>query len=61
MDTVIMDLQGKPPAPDTGKTVIRTADLARRRRARNWALLAVLLGLSVLFYAITLVKLAKGG
>jgi len=33
----------------------------RRRRARNWALLAVLLGLAALFYAITLVKLSKGG
>jgi hypothetical protein len=33
----------------------------RRRRARNWALLLVLLGLSALFYAITLVKLTKGG
>jgi hypothetical protein len=33
----------------------------RRRRARNWALLAVLLGLAALFYAITLVKLGKGG
>jgi hypothetical protein len=33
----------------------------KRRRARNWALLAVLLGLSALFYAITLVKLSKGG
>ncbi len=30
---------------------------ARRRRGRNWALLAVLIGLSVLFYAMTLVKL----
>jgi hypothetical protein len=33
----------------------------RRRRARNWALLAVLLGLAALFYAITLVKLSKVG
>jgi hypothetical protein len=46
---------GRPPAPDAAK------DLARRRRARNWALLLVLLSLSALFYAITLVKLAKGG
>lgn len=29
----------------------------RRRRVRNWALLIVLLGLSVLFYAITIVKM----
>jgi hypothetical protein len=41
--------------------VIHAADLAKRRRARNWALLAVLLGLAALFYAITLVKLANGG
>jgi len=41
--------------------VIHAADLAKRRRARNWALLAVLLGLAALFYAITLVKLTKGG
>jgi hypothetical protein len=36
-------------------------DLDRRRRARNWALLAVLLSLAALFYAITLVKLTKSG
>jgi hypothetical protein len=29
----------------------------RRRRARNWAMLIVLLGLAVLFFAITLVRL----
>ena len=29
----------------------------RRRRLRNWALLAVLAGLAVLFYAITIVRL----
>ncbi len=34
---------------------------ARRRRGRNWALLAVLIGLSVLFYAMTLVKLGHRG
>lgn len=34
---------------------------ARRRRARNWALLVVLLALSLLFYAITLVKLKTHG
>jgi hypothetical protein len=31
----------------------------RRRRVRNWALLIVLLALSVLFYAITIVKMTK--
>lgn len=33
--------------------------IARRRRARNWALLVVLACVSVLFYAITLAKLGK--
>ena len=32
-------------------------DDMRRRRARNWAVLIVLLGLSALFYAITIVKM----
>ncbi len=31
----------------------------RRRRVRNWALLIVLLALSVLFYAIAIVKMTK--
>ncbi len=34
-------------------------EMRRRRRARNWALLIVLIGLSVLFYAITIVKMTK--
>ena len=34
-------------------------DEVRRRRARNWAMLAVLLVLCVLFYAITIVKMTK--
>ena len=32
--------------------------LARRRRGRNWAMLIALVALCVLFYAITLVKMA---
>jgi hypothetical protein len=61
-----MDTGGTPQRPDAGKGLGRPKDFDpknfdRRRRARNWALLAVLLGLSALFYAITLVKLAKGG
>jgi hypothetical protein len=58
-----MGTDGGPKAGDAAPAVppVRAADLARRRRARNWALLIVLLGLSALFYAITLVKLTKGG
>jgi hypothetical protein len=36
-----------------------TMELRRRRRGRNIAILLVLAGLAVLFYAITIVKLAK--
>jgi hypothetical protein len=31
----------------------------RRRRARNWAMLVVLLALCALFYAITIVKMTR--
>ena len=34
-------------------------DEMRRRRARNWAILVVLAALCALFYAITIVKMAK--
>lgn len=47
-----------PPAP------LDDAALARRRRGRNWAMLVALLGISLLFYAIALVKMSaivKGG
>jgi hypothetical protein len=33
--------------------------MRRRRRGRNWAILVVLIGLAVLFYAITIVKMTK--
>ncbi len=67
-----MDSDGTPPARNAAKDPGGRSDLPRpknldaksfekRRRARNWAMLAVLLGLAALFYAITLVKLAKGG
>lgn len=32
----------------------------RRRRARNWALFAVLFGLVVLFYFLTIVRMGGG-
>ncbi len=35
------------------------ADLRRRRRGRNWAVMLVLFGLAALFYAITIVKMTK--
>ena len=34
------------------------ADAARRRRGRSWAILIVLFALCLLFYAITIVKMA---
>jgi hypothetical protein len=34
------------------------AEAARRRRGRSWAILIVLAGLCLLFYAITIVKMA---
>ncbi len=40
------------------------AALAKRRRGRNWAMLIVLVGIAVLFYAIAMVKMGgilKGG
>ncbi len=37
----------------------RDPDDMRRRRARSWAMLVVLLALSALFYAITIVKMTK--
>ena len=43
--------------PLTPLTPQQEAELAKRRRGRNWALLIVLLGLSALFFAITIVKL----
>jgi hypothetical protein len=37
---------------------VSSAEINRRRRGRSWAILLVLLGLCVLFYAITVVKMA---
>jgi hypothetical protein len=36
----------------------RSTQIAQRRRGRSWAILIVLLALSALFYAITIVKMA---
>jgi len=47
-----------PAAPHMSKD--EEAALLRRRRGRNVAMLAVLLGLVVLFYMITMAKLTTG-
>ncbi len=36
------------------------AAFERRRRARNWAILAALIGLVVLFYFIAMARLTRG-
>jgi hypothetical protein len=38
--------------------VTPSAEAARKRRGRSWAILIVLIGLCLLFYAITIVKMA---
>jgi hypothetical protein len=38
-----------------------SADAARRRRGRSWAILIALVGLCALFYAISIVKMAHLG
>lgn len=35
------------------------AEITRRRKVRNWAMLVVLVALAALFYAITMVKMLK--
>jgi len=40
------------------QVVAPSADAARRRRGRSWAILIALFGLCLLFYAITIVKMA---
>ena len=44
-----------PPRPTDAEAL----ELRRRRRGRNWAIIAVLFGLAGLFYAITIVKMMK--
>jgi hypothetical protein len=42
----------------TQRTIMNAKDeAASRRRGRSWAILIVLIGLCVLFYAITIVKM----
>lgn len=36
------------------------AEYLRRRRARNWAILAALVGLVVLFYFVSVARLLRG-
>lgn len=49
-----------PPPPAPARLSRRESeDIARRRRGRNWAMLIVLVGLALLFYAISIVKMAK--
>jgi hypothetical protein len=51
------------PGPDKVVQLSRedSALLARRRRGRNLAMLFVLIGVAVLFYAIAMVKMATPG
>lgn len=39
------------------KPIEPLTEISRRRRGRSWAILVVLLGLAILFYAITIVKM----
>jgi len=48
---------GEPAFPSL--SLLESAAIARRRRGRNIALLIVLVGVAVLFYAIAVVKLAR--
>jgi len=50
----------KPLSPTRGPRT-DAEEFVRRRRGRNVAMLIVLLALCALFYAISIVKMAKGG
>ncbi|MBN8888904.1 MAG: hypothetical protein J0H91_01260 [Rhodospirillales bacterium] len=50
-------MQGQRDAVSLSRT--ESDALGRRRRGRNWALLAALLAFSALFYAIAIVKLSN--
>jgi hypothetical protein len=49
------------PHPPVGIQAPSPAEFARRRRGRNIAMLVLLLAVCALFYAITVVKMSKGG
>jgi len=53
----MIDRQGNAGGSTPGGDPI--VEAGRRRRGRSWAILLVLLGLCALFYAITLVKMAR--
>jgi hypothetical protein len=38
---------------------IRRDDISQRRRARNWALFAALMGIAVLVYVVTIVSMGN--
>jgi hypothetical protein len=48
------------PRPQVTPDATGTADLVRRRRNRNLALLAVLLGFVVIIYVLSFVKMGGG-
>jgi hypothetical protein len=56
-----MDADGRSPPSEAEARRAADKELTRRRRARNWAMLVVLVALSLLFYAITIVKLKTQG
>lgn len=42
-------------------TELPDSDIRKRQRARNWAMLVVLLVIIALIYAVTMIKLGLGG
>lgn len=48
-----------PPVVPSKSSLTDDSEMQRRRRGRNWAMLVVLVGIAVLFYAIAVVKMAR--